>query len=156
MPEDLELLPLYYEVQIAARDEEREPSVGWTPDGFGLPPEGALATAPVTASSPSFDHAVQRVIDMPAVVTALRLRTIAVAGLELDLVHAHTEHGEVHIPATLRRRRCGPRRHAEVIVQPWSSTRSQVWLRSRRSPASPRWFDIAHDVADAARRQLGG
>jgi hypothetical protein len=102
------------------------------PDGFGLAPEGTLAAARPTPRL-SFDSSVQRVVDLPydAVVGLLGTATRTVV-----LPH---------------------RGRAELVVLPWSRSRSQLWLRrvdGHRRATSRRWFDAAHDTLDAIRREI--
>jgi hypothetical protein len=148
---DVDLLPLY--VDLTTPLHERQPTIQ-LPDGFGLPPEGSLPPSPTRRPRPSCGDAVQRIVDIPAVDVARGLATMTIDGVALDLGLARAEGDELHLPVQLRTGRLGRRRHAELIVQPWSTTRAQVWLRCLRSHASQRWFDAAHDAVDAMRRDL--
>jgi hypothetical protein len=176
---ELELLPLYVLDDVAAAGPEPGPA----PPRFPPLPEGFRLLAPPTSarvgppagprprdllwvdlarppSRPSFDRSVHRLIDLPYAPTVAAVldthdQLPPQARLAFDLAHARAADGELRLLGWLHVHRCGPPLAVDVVVQPWSRTRTDLWLQARcrrgRAGLPRRYFDVAHAAIDALR-----
>lgn len=174
---ELDLLPVYLVEERPGRPWRRP-----LPEAFRLlaPPAAAFdqgaprsrlryqlwVDAAPSPRRPWTEGAVRRLVDLPFTTALDALAELLSDGpetilrdgsawLALTPGRARATGAECWIPGALHVHRCGRPVRVELVLEPWSSTRTDVRLQVRCARGTThlprRYYDVAHDVIDAVR-----